>query len=389
MTQRPTVSIYSTEKKGEIVGTVPMPAVFSTPIRTEVVYGMHAYALLNLRQPYAVNSHSGEQTSAESWGTGRAVARIPRAPGGGTHRAGQGAFGNMCRGGRMFSPTKVWRRWAHVIKQNEKRYAVASAIAASSVAPLVMARGHAIESARELPLVISNDVESISKTRDAAKILRLLGVYTDVERVKRGITVRAGKGKNRNRRYRKKKGPLVIFKNNNGIARAFRNIPGVEVQSVDRLNLVALAPGGKVGRFIIWTQAAFEDLQARFGSLDGATGNASLKRRNGATYRLPRPQMINTDVSALVNSDAVQNVVKAVKVIKVESNATRRRNPLTNVKQRQKLNPHFFTSLRNAAFDAARAKTGKTIEKKNKQKQAVNAKIQENFYKKFLAPLTE
>lgn len=50
---------------------------------------------------------AGHQTAAESWGTGRAVSRIPRVPGGGTHRAGQGAFGNMCRGGRMFAPTKV------------------------------------------------------------------------------------------------------------------------------------------------------------------------------------------------------------------------------------------------------------------------------------------
>lgn len=41
---------------------------------------------------------------------GRAVSRIPRVPGGGTHRAGQGAFGNMCRGGRMFAPTKVYLR---------------------------------------------------------------------------------------------------------------------------------------------------------------------------------------------------------------------------------------------------------------------------------------
>lgn len=38
---------------------------------------------------------AGHQTSAESWGTGRAVARIPRVRGGGTHRSGQGAFGNV------------------------------------------------------------------------------------------------------------------------------------------------------------------------------------------------------------------------------------------------------------------------------------------------------
>lgn len=49
----------------------------------------------NKRQPYAVSKAAGHQTSAESWGTGRAVARIPRVRGGGTHRSGQGAFGNV------------------------------------------------------------------------------------------------------------------------------------------------------------------------------------------------------------------------------------------------------------------------------------------------------
>lgn len=43
----------------------------------------------NKRQAYAVSEKAGHQTSAESWGTGRAVARIPRVGGGGTHRSGQ------------------------------------------------------------------------------------------------------------------------------------------------------------------------------------------------------------------------------------------------------------------------------------------------------------
>ena len=47
------------------------------------------------RQAYAVKPKAGYDTAAESWCTGRAVARIPRAPGGGTHRAGQAAFGNQ------------------------------------------------------------------------------------------------------------------------------------------------------------------------------------------------------------------------------------------------------------------------------------------------------
>ena len=84
---------------------------------------------------------SGEQTSAESWGTGRAVARIPRVRGGGTHRSGQGAFGNMCRGGRMYAPLKVWRRWHRKINLKQRRYAIVSAIAASGVPSLVLAKG--------------------------------------------------------------------------------------------------------------------------------------------------------------------------------------------------------------------------------------------------------
>ena len=46
----------------------------------------------NKRQAYAVSEKAGHQTSAESWGTGRAVARIPRVGGGGTHRSGQVRF---------------------------------------------------------------------------------------------------------------------------------------------------------------------------------------------------------------------------------------------------------------------------------------------------------
>lgn len=64
----------------------------------------------------------------------------------------------------------------------------------------------------------------------------------------------------RNRRYVLRKGPLVVFGNDSGISRAFRNLPGVEVTSVDRLNLLQLAPGGHVGRFCIWTKSAFEKL---------------------------------------------------------------------------------------------------------------------------------
>merc|ERR1712108_119023 len=116
------------------MGQQTLPAVFTAPIRSDVVQFVHTNLNKNRRQAYAVSVKAGHQTSAESWGTGRAVARIPRVSGGGTHRAGQAAFGNQCRSGRMFAPTKVWRKWHQKINLGQKRFATASAIAASSSA---------------------------------------------------------------------------------------------------------------------------------------------------------------------------------------------------------------------------------------------------------------
>merc|ERR1711976_788237 len=107
----------------------------------------------NNRQAFAVSMSAVKNVSASSWRTGRAVARIPRVGGGGTSRSGQGAFGNMCRGGRMFAPTKTWRKWHRKINTTQKRYAVASALAATAVPALVMARGHKVETVPEIPLV--------------------------------------------------------------------------------------------------------------------------------------------------------------------------------------------------------------------------------------------
>ena len=59
-------------------------------------------------------------------------------------------------------------------------------------------------------------------------------------------------------------------------SRAFRNLPGVEVASVDRLNLLQLAPGGHLGRFCIWTKSAVEKLDKIFGERAGRGACAEL-----------------------------------------------------------------------------------------------------------------
>ena len=171
----------------------------------------------NRRQAYAVSSNAGMQHSAESWGTGRAVARIPRVSGGGTHRAGQAAFGNMCRKGRMFAPTKTWRKWHRKISVSQKRFALCSALAATGVPSLVMARGHAIDRVSEVPLVVSDAAESVAKTSDAVSLLKSVNAFGDVEKVVSSRQIRAGKGKLRNRRFVQRVGPLVVYKHDSGI----------------------------------------------------------------------------------------------------------------------------------------------------------------------------
>ena len=81
----------------------------------------------------------------------------------------------------MFAPTKTWRKWNVKVNHNEKRYATASAIAATAVASLVLARGHRVEKIPEIPLVVSTDLESIQKTKEAVASLKAVGAHSLVE----------------------------------------------------------------------------------------------------------------------------------------------------------------------------------------------------------------
>jgi len=150
MTARPQVAVYDINTAAKQTGVkIALPAVFIAPIRTDIVQKVHTDLNKNRRQASGIMISSARGTagmghSAESWGTGRAVARIPRVGGSGTHRSGQAAFGNMCRKGRMFAPLKSYRRIHRRVNTQQKRHAVAAALAASAIVPLVLARGHRI-----------------------------------------------------------------------------------------------------------------------------------------------------------------------------------------------------------------------------------------------------
>ncbi|AMD22016.1 HGL324Wp [Eremothecium sinecaudum] len=328
---RPQVTVYALNGE-KSSAALPLPAVFSAPIRADIVRSVFTRVNKNKRQAYAVSEKAGHQTSAESWGTGRAVARIPRVGGGGTHRSGQAAFGNMCRGGRMFAPTKTWRKWNVKVNHNEKRYATASAIAASAVASLVLARGHRVEAIPEIPLVVSSDLESISKTKEAVAALKAVGAHADVVKVLKSKKMRSGKGKYRNRRFTQRRGPLVVYAEDNGIVGAFRNIPGVETAKVSSLGLLQLAPGAHMGRFVIWTEAAFAKLDQVWGS----DSVASVK----SGYSLPANIISNSDVARIINSSEVQAVVRPAGQPTQKRSQVQKKNPLKNKQVLLRLNPY-------------------------------------------------
>jgi large subunit ribosomal protein L4e len=250
------VNIYSSNEKISIDKT-KLPSVFFSPIRLDILKFVHSNMSKNKRQPYAVNQAAGMNTSAKSWGTGRAVSRVPRVPGGGTNKSGQGAVTNMCRGGRIFAPTTIWRKWHHKINKNQRKQAIMTAIACSGLTSIVMARGHKIDLVPEIPFVIESSIESLVRTKEGKKVLQINGIYEAVNQIKKKQTTRPGKGKFRNKRLKKNKGPLMIYENN---LRCFRNISGIEICSIHALNLLKLAPGGHVGRFCIWTSNAFVKL---------------------------------------------------------------------------------------------------------------------------------
>lgn len=83
----------------------------------------------------------------------------------------------------MFAPTKSWRRWHRKVPVNQRRYALVSAIAASGSPALVQSKGHIIEGVSEFPLVVTDEVEKIQKTKQAVIFLRRLKIWADIEKV--------------------------------------------------------------------------------------------------------------------------------------------------------------------------------------------------------------
>ncbi len=249
-----TAKIFNLE--GKAIGKIELPPVFGTPLRPDVIKRA-VLAIQSTRfQPQGRDPMAGKRTTAESRGTGLGTARIPRQK----NPGGKAAFAPGTVHGRAGHPPTSEKRIVKKIPRKERRLALRSAIAATASKELVTSRGHSIEDVPEIPLIVSDDLEKLKKTKEVEEALIRLGVLSDIYRVKESRKIRPGKGKRRGRKMKQAVGPLLVVAENKGIMEAAQNIPGVDIAVVANLNAELLAPGARPGRLTIWTTGAIGKL---------------------------------------------------------------------------------------------------------------------------------
>ncbi len=244
---------------GDAKGEMDLPAAFSEEIRPDIVKRAVEASETNKKQPHGPSEEAGMRHATEMQGIGQGMARVQRLTQYGGSRA---AKTPQTRGGRRAHPPKPEHRPKKKINKKERAKARRSALAATTKKELVEKRGHEIDDGSlEFPLVVEKGIEDIDKTKDAIDLLKNLGVYSDVNRAKKGKTIRAGKGKRRNRKYRRPKSILVVLPEGTEGLRAFSNLPGVTVKTPETLTIEDLSPGGDMGRLSIFSVKSVNQME--------------------------------------------------------------------------------------------------------------------------------
>jgi len=254
--------------EGKAIGNVKLPGVFSTAYRPDVIKRVVLSIISKKRQPYGSDPLAGKRSSAHYHGKrryrftmmNREMARMPR-----IHGKGARFFAYRARvaphtvKGRKAHPPKAEKIWDEKVNKKEKFLAVKSAIAATSNKSLLKLRGHTSES----PLVFVDDFEKLKKTKEVKAVLNKL-IPKELERGEKK-KVRAGKGTMRGRKYKRKKGPIIIFSRKCEAMKSANNIPGIDAVSLNNVNVELLAPGTQAGRLLVTTKAALEKFDKKFG----------------------------------------------------------------------------------------------------------------------------
>ncbi len=254
--------------KAEMVGDIKAPRQFNEEYHPDLIKRAVLSIRANKRQRYGADLLAGKKTSAKlskrrreyktSYGHG--MNRTPRKV---MWRRGrqfgfEGAFAPGTVGGRKAHPPKAEKIWKLKINNKERRKAIRSALAATLNKSLVELRNHITP--KTFPIILHGDVELLNKTKDVKKAFEGLGLKDEIKRVEERRS-RAGKGKMRGRRKTSKKGPLIVVSENCPLLKSAKNIEGVDVAIVDKLNAELLAPGSVAGRLTLYSKKAIERLE--------------------------------------------------------------------------------------------------------------------------------
>lgn len=255
-----TATLYDLD--GEASGDIDLPDVFTEPVRPDLVRRAVLAAQANRKQPHGADEFAGMRTPAESPGSGRGVAHVPR------NRRGprgeqQGARVPQAVGGRRAHPPKSEADTGLDLNDKERKTAIRSAIAATADSEWVADRGHEFEDDVSLPLIVDDSFEELVKTKEVVALFESLGIHADVERAEAGRSERAGRGTTRGRTYQEPTAVLVVTSSDAGPSKAARNLPGVDVATGREVNAEDLAPGGVPGRLALWTEAAITEVADR------------------------------------------------------------------------------------------------------------------------------
>lgn len=239
---------------GNETGEIDLPDVFETPYRPDVVGRAVRAAQANRSQDYGADQLAGMRTPAESFGSGRGMAHVPR----------QNSVARRVPqtvGGRRAHPPKAETDRGEKVNDKERRLAVQSALAATADADLVRDRGHQFDDDVEFPVVVSDEFEDLVKTKEVVDLLETLGIHADIERADEGKSVRAGRGTTRGRKYKRPKS--ILFVTTGEPSKAARNLAGADVASAQEVNAEDLAPGTHAGRLTVFTESAIEEVNDR------------------------------------------------------------------------------------------------------------------------------
>jgi len=252
------VNVYSLDGKKKAL--IETPDLFKIKPRKDLIQKANEIYESRNKQIQGRDKRAGLRNTAEGWGTGHGMSRAPRIKGSGFSTARNVGRVPFAVGGRRTHPIKSEKSLEKKINKKAYKLSLISALSASGNPNWVKNRGHMIENIPEIPLVIDDKIQTVKKTSAVVKIFSDLGLTDEINKAKESKKVRAGKGKRRGRKYKKNRGILFIIKDDFGIIKATRNIPGVDILKYDNISINHLAPGGLPGRLIIWTQSAFDEL---------------------------------------------------------------------------------------------------------------------------------